>query len=139
MTNTLAIWCIRFAGALSFLQLAAMFFAPRMLRWSEELATLSPLSRRIIGVITFAIVLVVQGTGIVTLLGAEEIARGTPLGSAFAALMATFWGYRACMQRTYAPLWPEGALGRLSHLGLSSIFWTQALLFGAAFARGLIN
>ena len=138
-SDTLLIWCIRVAGALSFLQLPAMILAPRMLRWSDELRTLSPLSRRIIGVIGLAIVLVVQGTGIVTLIGAQEIARGTPLGSSFAALMATFWGYRALMQRAYAPLWPPGTLGWISHVGLSCVFWTQACLFAAAPASALLR
>ena len=71
-------WLITVAGALSFCQLPAMAVAPRFLRWGDDLRTLSPLSRRIVSVIGVAIMLIVQGTGVVTVVGAREIARAAP-------------------------------------------------------------
>jgi hypothetical protein len=129
----------RIAGALSFCQLPAMVLAPRMLRWNQELAAVSPLSRRIIGVIGIAIVLVVQGTAVVTLVGAAEMARGTSLGTAFAGFLGVFWGFRAAAQRTYAPLWPRGRVGWLSHVGLTCLFTTQSAVFLFGFVRGLVR
>ena len=80
--------------------------------------------------------IVVQGTGVVTLLGAGDIAANTRLGTAYAAFLGIFWAFRANAQRVYAPLWPKTSLGRLSFWGLAGLFSTQSLIFIAAAARG---
>jgi hypothetical protein len=131
-------WLIRLAGALSFCQLPAMAAAPRMLGWADELGRLSTLSQRIVRVIGIAIILVVQGTGVVTLVGASEIGH-TRLGTAYAAFVGVFWAFRAAVQRTYAPFWPRTLLGRFSFWALSGIFSLQAAVFLATFARGITS
>jgi hypothetical protein len=130
------LWLVRAAGALSFCQLPAMAAAPRMLGWANELRALGELSRRIVRVIGLAIMLVVQGTGVVTLVGAADIAGGTRLGAAYAAFLGIFWGFRANAQRAYAPLWPRGAVGRASFWALTGLFCTQSTLFLFAAVRG---
>jgi hypothetical protein len=131
------VWAVRLAGALSFCQLPAMLAAPRMLGWADELRGLSELSRRIIRVIGIAIVLVVQGTGVTTLVGATDIAAGTRLGTVYAGFLTIFWGFRANAQRIYAPLWPDTRVGRASFWALSGLFSTQALVFLSAFVHGI--
>lgn len=129
---------VRVASALSFCQIPAMAAAPRMLKWGDQLASLDPLSRRIIHVIGVAIILVVQGTGVVGCVGAADIASGTALGTAYSGFAGLFWAYRASIQSwAYRPLWPANCLGRASHVSLVLLFWTQATIFIAVCLRSI--
>jgi hypothetical protein len=129
---------VTIAGALSFCQLPALVAAPRLMRWREELAGLAPVNRRIVLVLAIAVILTVQGTGVVAIVGAAEIAGGTPLGTATAGFLALFWSYRAAVQFWYGPVWPRHTLLlRLTHGALACLFCGQAALFLAAFVQGL--
>jgi hypothetical protein len=128
------------AGALSFCQLPAVVAAPRLMRWREEFAGLAPVNRRIVLVLAIAVILTVQGTGIVAIVGASEIAAGTPLGTATAGFLGVFWSYRAAIQFWYGPVWPRhNFLLRLTHSALACLFSAQAVLFLAAFVHGLVG
>jgi uncharacterized protein YjeT (DUF2065 family) len=129
---------IRLAGLLHFCQIPAMMFAPGMLGWKEDIAKLSEINRNIVKVIGGAIVLVVIGTGIVVLIGADQLAAGGRLAAAFCAFLGVFWLYRGTVQVTlYAKIWPGGLLGRLSYLGLSLLFFFLTAAYCAAFAAAL--
>lgn len=139
LSDQVATWLVRFAGALSLSQIPAMLSAPRMLRWGDDLAAVSPLSRRIIKVIGLAIIIVVQGTGVVAMVGAADIAVGARVGVAFSGFLGAFYLFRTGAQRAYAPFWPRTRGGRLAHLGLSALFTTQCGIFLFAFVRGLLR
>ena len=101
------------------------------LRWTESFAALSPLARLILRVMMIGIVLSVCGLGAVTVMGARELVRGTPLASALLVHLTVFWSFRAGAQSVYnrRGLWPRDRRGRLTHLALMLLFAGQALDF----------
>ena len=123
------------AGLLQFCQVPAMLIAPSVLGWKDDLAKLEPINRRIVQVIGIAIVIVGVGTGIIVVLAPAEVAGASRAGTGLAAFLGVFWGYRALVQVTlYARIWPRGPLGRLSHYGLTALFFFQAIVYLTAFA-----
>lgn len=128
------------AGLLHFCQVPAMLVAPRMLGWEEDLGRLAPINRRIFQVMAAAILLTVLGSGALVAAAADEVAAGSRLGNGLCLFLFLFWGYRGAVQvLLYSRIWPGGALGRASHLGLTALFsfltGAYGLLFWAGAAR----
>lgn len=127
-------------GLLHFCQIPGMMMAPRMLAWKDDLAKLQPINRRIVKVIGVSIMIVVLGMGVVVVAGAGDLAAGGPLAVGVCAFLSVLWCFRATVQVTlYRKIWPGGVLGRLSHYGLSFLFYFQAAAYffgaGAALLR----
>lgn len=118
------------AGLLQFCQIPAMIVSPKILRWEDDMAKLSPINRKIVLVIGIAILLVGVGSGMVVVLGAREMVAGGRLGSALCGFLGIFWLYRAIVQVfVYSGIWPEGQVARLSHYGLTALFTFQASVY----------
>jgi len=128
------------AGLLQFCQIPAMFAAPKVLGWREDLSKLSAINRNIVLVIGGGIVLTGVGTGLVVVLGATEMVGGGLLGIAFCGFLGVFWFYRLCAQVfLYARIWPGGVLGRLSYYGLTALFTFQAGVYLTAVVSTLLK
>ncbi len=114
---------LRLAGLLHFVQVPAMLYAPRMLDWESDLSKISVINRRIVQVMGGAIMLTVLGTGLVVAVGSDDLAAGGTLATALCVFMCVFWTYRAAVQMfLYSRIWPQGALGRISHYALCVLF-----------------
>lgn len=126
------------AGVLHFCQLPAMFMAPKMLGWREDLGKLQPINRRIFNVMAGGIMMTVLGLGLVVALAPAEVAGGSRLGTALAAFLGVFWAWRGSVQVfLYSKIWPGGWLGRASHWGLSALFAFLSAVYLAAFVAGV--
>lgn len=128
------------AGLLHFTQLPAVFMAPKMLNWKEDLAQLIPINRWIFKVIGGGIMFYALGSGVVVVCAAEEIAKGGGLATAFSGFLCLSWIYRGGVQVfLYSRIWPEGWLAKISHYFMSALFAFLTVVYGIAFFSGLMN
>jgi hypothetical protein len=86
------------AGAGHFGILIASAMVPKVLDWKSELAKLMPFLRTLFWVYGVFIVLTIISFGTLTLLHAEEMAKGEPVARSVAAMIAVFWGARLATQ-----------------------------------------
>jgi len=93
-----AIWL---AGGIQLFIVAMNVPLPRVLRYHEELAKLSPIVRQIFIVHSAYIVLVVIGFSALCFWFATELAGGSPLGTFLSGALAAFWGTRLIIQLGY--------------------------------------
>ena len=91
------------AGLLQLGIAAANLLLPRILRYRENLARMSPMVREIFLVHTGYIVLVLIAFGTMSLLFAPDLAGGSRLGRFLSAFMAVFWLLRIPVQLGYDP------------------------------------
>jgi hypothetical protein len=138
MSPTLELWILRICpwlGLAHLIQLPAMAFVPKILRWQTELARLSPINQRLFAVVTGGIVLCVNGLGLVVFAGASDMLHSR-LGTALSAFLFCFWTYRAVVQLVvYPTLWPERA--RWAHWVLCALFPSLALAYAGLLLAGL--
>jgi hypothetical protein len=126
------------AGLLHFCQVPSMIAAPRMLRWRADLSRLEPLNRRIVEVIGLSIMIVVIGLGIVVICAPADLVGGSRLATGLTCFLGVLWLFRAIVQvGVYGRMWPGGWAGRLSHYGMSLLFFALAAVYFAAFATNL--
>ena len=92
---------IQFAGAVQLFIAAANFFAPRKLRYRENLAQASPIVRQIFTVHCIYIVLVLVGFSLLCLLFPRELCGASVLGRFICGYLAFFWGLRVFIQLFY--------------------------------------
>ncbi len=90
-----AIW---FAGVLQLLVASANFFAPRKLRYRENLAQASQTVRDIFAVHCIYIVLILVAFALLCFAFAGELAGGSRIGRALSGFLAVFWGLRVMIQ-----------------------------------------
>lgn len=91
-------WCAFAGGVIQLSILSVSFQAPKLLRWREELACLSPLHRRMHWAYAGYVALCITAFGLICLLLPSEVAGGTPLARAFCGLIAVFWSIRFALQ-----------------------------------------
>jgi hypothetical protein len=96
----LLIWV---AGLLQLAIAAANLLLPRILRYRENLARMSPMVREIFLVHSGYIVLVLIAFGTMSLLFAPDLAGGSRLGRFLSAFLALFWLLRIPVQLGYDP------------------------------------
>ncbi len=96
----LLIWV---AGLLQLGIAAANLLLPRILRYRENLARMSPMVREIFLVHSGYIVLVLIAFGTMSLAFAPELAGGSRLGRFLSAVLAVFWLLRIPVQLAYDP------------------------------------
>jgi hypothetical protein len=126
------------AGLLHFMQIPAVLVAPKMLNWKEELGRLLPINRLIFQMIGLGIMLMTLGAGIVVMVASDEVAGGGKLGTALCGYLAAVWLFRLLVQlKVYAPLWPGGLWGRLSHYGVVANLTTKIGIYFYVFLLGL--
>ena len=86
------------AGGIQLFIVAMNVPLPRVLRYREELAKLSPIVRQIFIVHSAYIVLVVIGFSVLCFCFATELAGGSPLGTFLSGALAAFWVARLIIQ-----------------------------------------
>jgi hypothetical protein len=91
------------AGLLQLAIAAANLLLPRVLRYRENLARVSPMVREIFLVHSGYIVLVLIAFGTMSLVFAPELAGGSRLGRFLSAFLAVFWLLRIPVQLAYDP------------------------------------
>lgn len=91
------------AGLLQLAIAAANLVLPRILRYRENLAQMSPMVREIFLVHSGYIVLVLIAFGTISLVFAPDLAGGNRLGRFLSAFLAVFWLLRIPVQLAYEP------------------------------------
>jgi hypothetical protein len=107
---------------------AANFSAPRVLRYRENLALVSPIVRQIFLVHCAYIVLVLCGQAALCFAFPEEIAGRSALGRSLSAFCALFWLTRFVLQGWY---YDRGAKGE--HPAFNLLFLATFLYLGCLF------
>lgn len=74
---------------------------PRILRYREQLAQVSPIIRQVFIVHSIYIVLVLLGFSALCFWFAPQLAGETPLGAFLSGCLAVFWGLRLAIQLFY--------------------------------------
>jgi hypothetical protein len=108
---------------------AANFFAPRVLRYEQNLALVSPIVRQIFRVHCAYIVLVLCGQAALCFFFPEELAGRTTLGRSLSAFCALFWLTRFVLQGWY---YDRGA--KAEHPRFNVLFLATFLFLGCLFA-----
>jgi hypothetical protein len=78
--------------------LVASALVPVRLDWKHALSGLPPLLRQLFWIYGGYIVLSIISLGLICMLHAEELARGSPLARAICGYAALFWGIRLSLQ-----------------------------------------
>ena len=118
---SLALWL---AGLGHFAVLAASFQVPARLRWSEDLAKLTPFNRKLMWVYGGFTVFTIGAFGTLTLTLHEEMLRGDRAAVALALFMGLYWAARVLVDLLYFSHadWPGGRLMAIGHVLLTSLF-----------------
>jgi hypothetical protein len=128
--------CLTAAAAPQLLIALANLFAPRMLRYGDNLARVSPIIRQIFIVHGVYIVLIVLGAAALCLAHPHELAGASALGRSLSAFLALFWGLRVLIQLCYYDpaarrAHPAFNLLFLAAFGYLAAVFATAALFGA--------
>jgi len=111
---------------------------PRVMRWGPELARLGTANRRLVWVYGAFIAGANLGFGTLSILHAEELARGEGLAGGFALFLAVYWAARLAVQLLLfrGPGWPEEARRPLVAAGFALLFAAMIAVYATAFAGG---
>jgi hypothetical protein len=128
------------AGGLHFGLLVAAGLVPLKLRWAQDLAKLDPLTRQLIWVHGFYIVMLIIAFGLGTLMLADEMIAGTVLGRALCGFIALFWAVRLGLQLTFFDM-KAHLTSRLLRLGERTLtvtftYFTAVYTWAAALPAG---
>jgi hypothetical protein len=124
----------RLAGLLHFLQVPAIFFAPRILRWKDDFLQLTPINRWIFKVTAGGIVLTGVGLGLIVVIFPEEIIH-TPVGRSLALFLGIFWSYRSAAHFIiYSKVWPKTTfIARSSYWFMAFVIPLKSILYWVCF------
>jgi hypothetical protein len=127
---TLALWI---AGGLQLLVASSNVFAPRKLRYAENLARVDRTFRDVFVILYLYIILMLVSFAVLCFTFAGELAGGSALGRCLSGFLAGFWGLRTLMQvfhynREIKRRYPVyNALFMTTFVILTAIFATAAL------------
>jgi len=122
------------AGVVQLLIASANLFAPRKLRYAENLALVSPMVRQIFRVMCFYIVVVLVGFAGLCFAFAPDLAGGSTLGRALSGFLALFWGVRVLVQ-----LFVYDREMKRRHPVFNGLFLTAFLFLTATFTAAVIG
>ena len=122
---SLALWL---AGAGHFVTLGAGLQAPHRLGWVEDFAKLRPFNRKIFWTYYGFTGGTIVAFGCLTLALHDEMLRGDRAALALAGFIAAFWTARITVDFFYFDHddWPPGALLKIGHVLLTSLFIAMA-------------
>lgn|SRR5687767_7837707 len=120
------------AGLVQLSIVAASLMAPRVLKWREELARLTPLTRTIFWTYACYISATNLALALVSLRG-DWLLTGEPLARAVATYGALYWGVRFVLQMTcYRKHAPQGKWFAAADAAFTLAFAFAAGVFAAA-------
>jgi hypothetical protein len=116
--------------------LIASSLVPATLRWREELRPLPRLHRQMHWVYGGYVVLAIVAFALISVLSAEELARGGGLARAICGYIAVFWGIRLGLQavfemRPYLDTWWKAA----GYAALTGLFAGLTVVYAVAALR----
>jgi hypothetical protein len=106
---------------------------PRVLRWSEDLVRLRPLTRQVFWTYAGYIWSTNVAFGLVSALAPRWLTRPTPLAGAVCAYIATYWGARVVIQFVYFDRSdaPRGRPYAIAEAGLVGLFLYLTVVYGS--------
>ena len=136
MTNQTMALLLTLAGCAQASILIASSLVPATLRWREELRPLPRLHRQMHWVYGGYVVLAIVAFALVSVLKADELARGSGLARAICGYIAVFWGVRLGLQavfemRPYLDAWWKTA----GYAALTVLFAGLTLVYAVAALR----
>src|SRR5262245_36580448 len=90
--------CIFFAGCGQLAVLIASALVPLRLQWKTSLSGLPRLHRQLYWIYGGYVVLGIIANGLISIVNAEELARGSLLARCVCGYIAIFWGVRLSLQ-----------------------------------------
>lgn len=130
---------LQLAGIGQFVLVVASIAIPRCLQWGEGLKSLRPLLRQLFWTYAVYVLGVHLFFGIVSVMAAEELVRGSVVSTALCVLMMVWWGARIGIQFCYfdcSDIAPT-VFNRLAKVGLVSLFVFLTLVYGWAVFENL--
>lgn len=113
---------------------AASLAIPRVLRWGDDTAKLTTLTRQVFW--TYAAYIWVTNIcfGVVSTWGADHLLDHTPLARVVTGFMATYWGARILVQFFYfdRSAAPPGLIYKLGEVALVALFIFLTAVYGWA-------
>ena len=136
MTNQTMALLLTLAGCAQASILIASSLVPATLRWREELRPLPRLHRQMHWVYSGYVVLAIVAFAFISVLNADELARGGGLARAICAYIAVFWGVRLGLQavfemRPYLDAWWKAA----GYAALTVLFAGLTVVYAVAALR----
>jgi len=123
-----------FGGVCHFGILTASAMVPRVLAWRQELRKLCPLSRHLVWTHGVFIVLVIAAFGVISVVGAADLAGGSRLARLMCGFVAAFWLARLGIQLFLFDASPflTGAWLKVGYHGLTAVFTYLGLVYAWA-------
>ena len=136
MTNQTMALLLTAAGCVQASILIASSLVPATLRWREELRPLPRLHRQMHWVYSGYVVLAIVAFALISVLNADELARGSGLARATCGYIAVFWGVRLGLQavfemRPYLDAWWKAA----GYAALTVVFAGLTVVYAVAALR----
>jgi hypothetical protein len=125
------------AGASQLAIALSSLLLPRVLKWRDQLAALSPLTRHLF--LTYAGYIL--GTNVafalLTLTMPDRLLDGSPLARAVAGFITLYWGVRLVLQFAFFDRSgiPRGLFFRFAEAGFVTLFIYLTLVYGALVLR----
>jgi hypothetical protein len=95
------LWLIRIAGLGHFAVVAASAGAPKVLRWREELARVSPLNRQIFSTYAGYVLTINLLFGVISVAAPQWLIDRTPLAACVCGFIFAYWAVRLVLQFVY--------------------------------------
>jgi hypothetical protein len=130
---------LRLAGLAQLSIAAGSVLVPRYLKWPEELARLSPLTRRVFWTYAGYIFGTNVAGGLLALLAAPALTAPSFLGAVVSGYLTMYWGSRLALQFfCFGPVAPPRTpITRLGEVAFTSAFALITGVFAFTFAHGL--
>jgi hypothetical protein len=128
---------LRIAGAAMMVLAVAHVAIARVLRWRDDLTSVSSLTRQIFWVHTFFVCLTVFGIGAIDTFATDALLAPTPLARVVLAAFATFWGARLVVQHAVfdAAHWRGDRFRTFVHVAFTLTWIDFTLVHAIACAR----
>ena len=125
---------ILFAGIGQLAIVIGSLAIPRVLRWSDDVAKLRPLTRQVFWTYAGYIWATNLCFGLISTLAPEWLIDGSPLAAAVSGFIALYWGARVVIQFNYFDRSdaPAGFIFRVAEFVLISLFVFFTATYGCA-------
>jgi hypothetical protein len=139
MSDEALIWLIRIAGVGHFAVAAASMGAPKVLKWREELARLSPLNRQIFSTYAGYVLTINLLFGVLAVAAPHWLTDHSPLAAAVCGFIFAYWAVRLVLQFVYydGAQKPPGLRFKIAEVVFVLHFAYFTAVFGYAAVRNL--
>jgi hypothetical protein len=112
---------------------------PRILNWTENLRTLSPLLRQMFWTYAGYILVINFSFGLISLIGTEELINKSMLAKSITLFIALYWFTRILIQFFYfdRSQAPKGLIYTLGEAALVTLFGAFTIIYSLAFLSNI--